>query len=120
MKIVNHLPRFLFGVLILVGGVFHFTMNVTAMKSDFLTALNNDNHLWQIIGALNILGGSLLLLNRYKALASLILLPITFNIFLFHLSKVDLNALVGVVMFALNLLLLWQNRVSYKSIFQVK
>jgi len=62
-----------------------------------------------------------LILTRRMALAVLIILPITINIFLFH-AVIDsgiftMGALMGNVFFVLNLYFLWKYRAWYKPLF---
>jgi putative oxidoreductase len=119
--IVSALPRLLLGLLAAYGGVLHFTMNVSVWKNSFLSSLEQTNYLWQIIGIINFVSGVFLILNRYKILALLMLLPITFNIFLFHIFFFTTEGLfIGIPMFALNVWCLWQNRLSLKFLITSK
>jgi putative oxidoreductase len=119
--IVSALPRLLLGLLAAYGGVLHFTMDVSVWKSSFLSSLAQTGYLWQIIGVLNFAGGVSLILNRYTILALLLLLPITFNIFLFHIFFFTTEGLfIGIPMFALNIWCIWQNRLSLKYLIHSK
>jgi putative oxidoreductase len=113
MKInfLTTIPRVLFGILAAYGGVLHFTMNVAVWNNTFLTSIYNTGYLWQIIGIINLLAGLLLLLNRFVPLALICLLPITFNILMYHIFYFTNDGLViGIPMFVLNVLCLWQNK----------
>jgi putative oxidoreductase len=117
MKIINTLPRILFGLLTAYGGVMHFTVDVHIWKNDFLNAIFDTHYLWQTIGIFNLIFGTLLLFNRYVLLSILVLLPITFNIFIYHAYyQMDGGLFIGIPMFGLNLWLIWQYHTHFKSL----
>jgi putative oxidoreductase len=97
-------PRLLLGLLAAWGGVLHFTVNVAVWKNDFLSSLYQTGYLWQVIGVINLVAGLLLVVNRFPLVSLLVLLPITFNIFLYHIFYFTPDGLfIGIPMFALNL-----------------
>jgi hypothetical protein len=85
------------------GGVMHFTVDQRIWQSDLLNAMADSNFMWREIGIINAVAGLALLANRFTLLATLCLFPITINIFLFHLFRLDAFGLtIGVPVFALN------------------
>ncbi len=118
---LTSIPRLLLGFLAAWGGVLHFTVKVASWQNPFLTSLSETSYLWQIIGVINLVAGILLVVNRFTLLSLLALLPITFNIFLFHIYYFTPDGLfIGIPMFGLNLWCIWENRTHYKSLLQFK
>jgi hypothetical protein len=116
MKIINTLARISFGILIAYGGVMHFTVDVHIWKNAFLNAIFDTHYLWQVIGVFNLVFGVFLLFNRFVLLSILALLPITFNIFIYHAHyQMDGGLFIGIPIFGLNLFLIVQYRLYFKS-----
>jgi putative oxidoreductase len=111
------IPRILLGLLAAYGGVLHFTMDVGIWKNSFLNSLYETGYLWQIIGLINLVAGVSLVINRFILLSLLVLLPITLNIFLYHLFYLTPSGLfIGVPMIILNLWCIWQYRTYFKHL----
>lgn len=120
-KLLAAVPRLLLGVLTAYGGVLHFTLDVAVWKNSFLTSLYQTGYLWQIIGVINFVAGALLVINRLTILSLLVLLPITFNICLYHIFFFTPEGLyIGIPMFVLNVWCIWQHRVHFKLLLQFK
>jgi putative oxidoreductase len=120
-KLIAVVPRLLLGLLAVYGGVLHFTLDVSVWKSPFLTSLYQTGYLWQIIGIINFVAGILLIINRFTTAALLVLLPITFNILLFHIFFFTPEGLyIGIPMFILNVWCIWQHRLYLKPLLQFK
>jgi hypothetical protein len=88
MKITSVIARFLLGFIFLVfglNGFFHFIPMPppTGVAGEFMGALFVSHYLG-VVFALQLVGGVLLLINRYVPLALTILAPVIFNILLFH------------------------------------
>jgi putative oxidoreductase len=104
MKIVVLIARILMGLVFLVfglNGFLHFIPSgpmPTGAAGEFAGALIA-SHYFLVIAGLQILGGVLLLVNRYVPLALVILGPVLFNIFFFHLlmAPSGLPLAIGVV-----------------------
>ena len=104
MKIVAMIARYLMGLVFLVfglNGFLHFIPAgpaLTGPAGQFVGALV-ESHFFLVVAGLQILGGLLLLVNRYVPLALVILGPVIVNIFFFHLlmSPSGLPMAIGVV-----------------------
>jgi uncharacterized membrane protein YphA (DoxX/SURF4 family) len=88
MKITSVIARFLLGLIFLVfglNGFFHFILMPppTGVAGQFMGALFVSHYL-DVVFALQLIGGVLLLINRYVPLAVTILAAVIFNISLFH------------------------------------
>jgi putative oxidoreductase len=88
MKILNNASRFLLGLIFLVfgsNGFLHFIPMPppTGVAGQFLGSMFVTKYLLFVF-AIQLIGGVLLLLNRYVPIALTILAPIIVNILLFH------------------------------------
>jgi putative oxidoreductase len=89
MKIVTLIVRLLLGLAFVVFGLNGFLnfLNMgpvpTGLAGQFIGALFLSHYYWAI-AALQILGGALLLVNRFVPLALVLLGPVIVNILLYH------------------------------------
>jgi putative oxidoreductase len=88
MKIVNNISRFLLGLIFLVFGLNGFLHFIpmpppSGVAGQFLGSMFVTKYLLFVF-AIQLVGGVLLLINRYVPLALTILAPIIVNILLFH------------------------------------
>src|SRR6476661_3048711 len=88
MKILTHISRFLLGLIFLVFGLNGFLHFIpmpppSGVAGQFLGAMFVSKYLLFVF-AIELIGGVLLLINRYVPLALTILGPVIVNILLFH------------------------------------
>jgi putative oxidoreductase len=88
MKIASLIARLLLGLIFLIfglNGFFHFIPMPppTGIAGQFFGAIFA-SHYWVIIFGVQVVGGLLLLLNRFVPLALVLLGPVIANIFFFH------------------------------------
>jgi putative oxidoreductase len=88
MRTVSAIARYLAGALFLVMGLNGFLNFIplpppSGVAGQFMGTLYVSHYLW-VIFAFQIIGGSLLLANRYVPLALAILAPVIVNILTFH------------------------------------
>jgi putative oxidoreductase len=115
------------GGIMLTGGIMHFTLDTEASYyDDFLTAIDATGYLWQMIGAVEIIGGIAILTLRYMPLALVVLAPITTVIFTLHLSQVGQEVYkpggiyIAIPVLLAHLALAWNCREHYKALFAQK
>jgi putative oxidoreductase len=115
------------GGIMLTGGIMHFTLDTEASYHDaFLTAIDATGYLWQMIGAVEIIGGIAILTLRYMPLALVVLAPITTVIFTLHLSQVGQEVYkpggiyIAIPVLLAHLALAWNCREHYKALFAQK
>ena len=90
MKIVTLIARLLLGIVFVVfglNGFFNFISTgplPSGLAGQFIGALAQSHYFWVVAG-LQILGGALLLLNRFVPLGLVLLGPVIVNILLYHL-----------------------------------
>src|SRR5579859_1493795 len=90
MKIAALIARILLGLVFLVFGLNAFRPFIpmgpmpTGIAGQFIGALFQSHYMY-VVSALQVLGGVLLLVNRYVPLGLVLLGPVIVNIFFFHL-----------------------------------
>ncbi|MEX1382112.1 DoxX protein [Lutibacter sp.] len=112
--------RMLLGLILLVFGANKF-LNFMPMdapsEGSFMAALITTGYMMPLIGISEIIPGLLLLINKWKGLALVWLVPISVNIVLFHIvfdiSTIAPAALVAV----LNIVLIYANWNKFKTLF---
>ena len=117
--------RMLLGIIVLIFGLnkfLHFapTPPLSAEASEFMAALVNSGYLIKAIAIVEILTGILLLLNRFQPLALVILFPVLLNAFWFHLFLNPEGIAVAFVAMAMNHLLFFANKESYKPMLKIQ
>ncbi|EKT4499381.1 DoxX family membrane protein [Flavobacterium psychrophilum] len=145
--VVNLFLRLFLGGMLLLGGVSKFdkpmplatsqieqvkkgtltTENVEVLKMEnYLFGMKQTNYFWQFLGAVDILFGLLIVSQVFGLLGEIMALPITINIFLFHLflERNEIAELVEVsLILAVNIWLIayeynrWKGIVFKKQIF---
>ena len=88
MRTASVIARYLAGVIFLVFGLNGFLNFIPfpppgGIAGQFMGALYASHYLW-VIFAFQVIGGSLLLINRYVPLAVAVLAPVIVNILTFH------------------------------------
>ena len=90
MKKAQLIIRILLGLMVLIFGVNKFiqfmpTPPLPEAAGEFIEALTKSEYLMQAVAIVAIITGTLLLINRFQALALVILFPVLLNAFWFHL-----------------------------------
>ena len=89
MRIASVIARYLLGLIFLVFGLNGFLHFIPmpppkgALAAQFGAAIFA-SHYWVVIFSIQVIGGILLLINRYVVLALMVLGPVVVNIFFFH------------------------------------
>ena len=124
MKIAALIARNLLGLMFVVfglNGFLHFIPQPpqTGVAAQFGMALGAA-HYWEPIFALQLLGGLILLSNRYVPIGLVLLGPIVANILLFHILM-DLKGIPpGLVVLLLWLVVFYSVRSAFAGIFAAK
>ena len=83
-----------------------------------IKALVESGWIWDLVGISQIIGGLILIHPRFRALGSIILLPVNIGIFLFHLIEDAPERIpMTVVILVINLLFIYIERKKYKPLF---
>ena len=112
--------RILLGIFVLVFGLnkfFHFIPmgEMSADAGAYFGALSSTKTI-TLVAIVEIAAGLALLLNKYGALMSLILMSVSVNAVLFHLTLDPGNSAGAVVLLVLNLIALYNYRNEYKAL----
>jgi len=124
MKIAVVIARILMGVIVVFFGLNGFLQFLkaplpTGLAGQFLMALFQSHYVWFICGV-QIVGGMLLLVNRYVPLALTLLGPVIVNIILYHLLLNPAAAQLAVVVTILWLFLFYRYRQNFSGLFVQK
>jgi len=85
----------------------------------FLTGLFQSGYFFPFLKGIEVILGAALLIGVFVPLVLVLLMPITLNILLFHVFLTD-NAIMSIVIIALQLYLAWAYRDYYKPLFEWK
>ena len=121
MKIATIVVRVLLGLMFVVFGLniflhfIHMPPQAPSMATDFSKALMLSHYIY-VIGALQVIGGALLLIGRYVPLGLMLLGPVIVNIALFHIFLDRSGLPMAGIISALALFLLWQYRAAFAGL----
>ncbi|SRR5438552_2185751 len=122
MKIVNLVARLLLGLIFVVFGLNGFLnfLNMGPLPSgfagQFIIALAASHYLWVIAG-LQVVGGVLLLVNRFVPLALVLLGPVIVNILLYHVFLNRSGAQLAILVTILWFIVFYGHRQYFSGIF---
>jgi hypothetical protein len=124
MKIAVVIARILMGVIFVFFGLNGFLQFLkaplpTGLAGQFLMALFQSHYVW-FICAVQIVGGVLLLVNRYVPLALALLGPVIVNIILYHLLLNPTAAQLAAVVTILWFFLFYRYRQNFSGLFVQK
>jgi hypothetical protein len=121
--------RIVLGIIFLGSGIFGMLMALGVVPmpppkeplSDgaaaFMAGLFKSGYLFQLIKATEIVGGGLLLANRFTPLALILLAPIVVNILAVHVLLIPSGLPIAIFLVALEAYLGWAYRGSYQALF---
>ena len=122
MKIVTLIARILLGLIFVVLGLNGFLgfLNMgpmpTGLAGQFMGALFMSHYYWVVAG-LQVIGGALLLVNRFVPLALVLLGPVIVNIICYHVFLNHSGAGFAVVVTALWFIVFYGKRQYFSGIF---
>ena len=122
MKIVTLIARILLGLVFLVFGLNGFLNFLslgplpTGLAGQFMGALFVSHYYW-VIAALQVVGGVLLLVNRFVPLALVLLGPVIVNILCYHVFLNHVGAPPAIVVTVLWFIVFYGNRQYFSGIF---
>jgi putative oxidoreductase len=122
MRIAAVIARYLAGLIFLVMGLNGFLHFIplpppTGIAGQFMGALYVSHYLWVIFG-FQVLGGLLLLINRYVPLAVALLAPVLVNILTFHILMAPAGLPMALFVEILWVLIFIQVRSAFSGLFQ--
>ena len=120
---ITLITRILLGVILVVFGLNKFLdfmphPELSAQGGAFMGALVTTGYMFKLVGLTEFVSGLLLLLNKYKGFALVLLAPISVNIVFFHLVLEGGNGIFpALVVAGLNAFLVYANWNRFKSLF---
>jgi putative oxidoreductase len=124
MKIATIIAQVLVGLVFVVFGSNAFLHFINAplppgLAGQFLGVLFESKYVL-FVGAVQVAGGALVLVNRYVALGLTLLGPVIVNILLFHGLMSHAGAAPGIVVAILWFFLFWRYKKNFEGIFAAK
>ena len=122
MKIATLVARLLLGLIFVVFGLNGFLNFLsmgpmpTGLAGQFIGALIASHYFW-VVAALQIVGGALLLVNRYVPLALVLLGPVIVNILLYHVFLNPTGIVMAIVVAILWGIVFYSHRQYFSGIF---
>jgi hypothetical protein len=122
MKIVILIARLLLGLIAVVFGLNGFLNFLsmgpmpTGLAGQFIGALILSHYFW-VVAALQVIGGGLLLVNRFVPLALVLLGPVIVNILLYHLFLNPAGIGLAIVVTLLWFIVFYGHRQYFSGIF---
>ena len=122
MKIVTLIARLLLGLTFVVFGLNGFLNFLsmgpmpTGLAGQFIGALFQ-SHYYFVVAALQVVGGLLLLVNRFVPLALVLLGPVIVNIILYHLFLNPAGIALAILVTILWLIVFYGHRQYFSGIF---
>jgi putative oxidoreductase len=119
---ISMVLRLLLAIILLVFGLnkfFHF-LPMPAMEGppgEFMGALGKTGYMFPLIALTEIVAGALLLVNKFKGLALIMVSIISVNIVLFHLVLAPAGIGLAAVVAILNIILVYANWKKFKTLF---
>lgn len=125
MKITTIIVRVLIGLLLLFGSIVYFLKlfpvpEMQGAVKTFNEGLAASGYLMQLVKAIELLVGIAFVSGFFVPLATVVLFPITVNIFLFHAFLAPENIAVAVFLLLGNLFLAYVYRDRYKPMLTAK
>ncbi len=125
MKIAVLVVRILLGLIFLILGLNGFFQFLPApplegKAASFLGAMLETGYLFQIVKGVEVLAAIALLSGVYLPLMLVILMPITLNIFWFHLFLTPDSVVMSVVILLMQIFLAWVYRSYYTKLLSIK
>jgi uncharacterized membrane protein YphA (DoxX/SURF4 family) len=114
----------LFGLMFINAGLNKF-FNYMSMPEDMpesmlkvMAALTEITWLIPLVGAVEIIGGALFITNRYRALGAIIIFPVIIGILFINIVSAPSGLPIALVLLAINLWAMYENREKYAPLFR--
>ncbi|MBK8736312.1 MAG: DoxX family membrane protein [Saprospiraceae bacterium] len=113
-----------FGLLFINSGINKFLNympmpeNISTEPVNLMTSFKDIKWLMPLVAVAEIIGGALLIFKKYRALGAIILFPITIGVLLVHIVQDSSGLIMGLIVFGLNLWIIYENRAKYMPMIQ--
>lgn len=114
--------RIILGLVLVVFGANKFlnfmpSMEMPQPAGDFMGAMVATGYMLKLVGATEVIVGLLLILNKWSALALVVLAPISVNMIFFHLFLAPAGIGPAALVSLINIILIYDNWDKYKPLF---
>ncbi|WP_432412348.1 DoxX family membrane protein [Rasiella sp. SM2506] len=116
LRIVLGLTLLIFGVNKFINFIPMFEMPPAA--ANFIESLETTGYAFYLVAILEIAVAGMLLLKKWVPFALVLLAPLSINILLFHIFLDVSDVWVAIVIFSLNVLLIYKYWKAYRTLFQ--
>lgn len=119
-KVLN-IIRIIFGVLLVIFGANKFLDFMPKPESfpegvmNYMTALMSTKTM-NLVGAVELFAGLGFIFNKYGALLAIILMSVSINAVLFHVTLDPANSVGAIVLLVLNIVMLFHYKDKYKAL----
>jgi putative oxidoreductase len=125
MKIFTTIVRVVFGLMYLISSLGYFfnlmpQQSLSGSAQTFVAGLFASVYLMPVVKIIELVCGIAFISNRFVALATIIIFPITFNIFFFHLFMAPEGIAIAALMLLSNLFLAFAQRSNYQPLLSLK
>ncbi|MFN7494528.1 MAG: DoxX family protein [Cyclobacteriaceae bacterium] len=109
----------LFGLMFINAGLNKFfnyipvPADIPEQLAKFMAAMMEIGWLLPLLGAMEVIGGILFITNKFRALGAIIIFPMMVGIVLTHIFVDQSTLPVAIVLMAINLWVIWENREKY-------
>ncbi len=120
---LNLVVRILLGLMLVILGLNKFLqfMPMPPMPDaagEFMGALVKSGYLMVVVALVEIGTGLLLLVNKYQALALVLVFPVLLNAFLFHIFLNPSGIMFAALAIVMNVYLMLSNKAAYEGMLQ--
>lgn len=124
MKTTNTIIRILLGLLLLIIGLNKFLHFIPMPEmhepaQQFMSALSETGYVLPAVAIIEIVAGIFIIINKYQALALIVMFPVILSAFLFHLFLDKVGIGTAVIALTINIYLLFINKSSYSELLKV-
>lgn len=117
-NILTTIVSIILGIMLIAFGLNKFfsfmpVMELSAPGLEFMGAFVKIGYGMTIVAIVEIITGILIIFNKYRALALVILFPIMLNALLFHLFLDPENIFLAILAVSMNIFLMYSNRNKY-------
>lgn len=119
MKKATIIARILLGAMFTLFSLMYFFNLMPAKEmhgpsATFMTGLFSSGYMMNLVKAIELVCGIALITGQFVALTTVVIFPITLNIFLFHAFLDPATVVISIVLLALNLFIAYTNKEKYQ------
>ncbi|KAB2915339.1 MAG: DoxX family protein [Bacteroidetes bacterium] len=121
MKKATTIARILLGAIFTLFSLMYFFNMMPAQEmhgatATFMTGLFSSGYMMTLVKAIELICGIALITGQFVPLTTVVIFPITLNIFLFHAFLEPASVAMSIVLLALNLFLAYTQKERYQLI----